>query len=166
VHLYLSRDYRGAIAAFDRALELGPEIKHSQYLLGLALLQAGRSGEAIAAIRKSSERFAHGTYLGALVAAFAAAGRKQEADEALRQLHDLSAHSFVSALAFVHAYAGIGGKSEALDWLEKAADERETGLMNLSLDPLLSDLRDEPRFRLVLHKMNLALITKALGARV
>ena len=166
VHLYLSRDYRGAIAAFDRALELGPEIKHSQYLLGLALLQAGRSGEAIAAIRKSSERFAHGTYLGALVAAFVAAGRKQEADEALRQLHDLSAHSFVSALAFVHAYAGIGGKSEALDWLEKAADERETGLMNLSLDPLLSDLRDEPRFRLVLHKMNLAPITKALGARV
>jgi adenylate cyclase len=157
VHLYLLRDYAGAIAAFDRALELGPEIKHSQYLLGLTLLQAGRFGEAIAAIRKSSERFAHGTYLGALVAALAAAGRKQEANEALEQLHDLSAHSFASALTFVHAYAGIGRKSEALDWLEKAADERETGLMNLKLDPLLNDLRDEPRFRAVLQRMNLEL---------
>ncbi len=165
VHLYLSRDYRGAAAAFDRALKLGPEIKHSQYLLGLALLQAGRFREAIAAIRKSSERFAHGTYLGALVAALAIAGHKQKANEALRRLHDLSVHSFTSALAFVHAYAGMGRKSEALDWLEKAADERETGLMNLKLDPLLDDLRDEPRFRAVLQRMNLEPVTKALVAR-
>ena len=165
VHLYLSRDYRGATAAFSRALKLGPEIKHSQYLLGLSLLQAGRFGEAIAAIRKSAERFAHGTYLGALVAALAIAGRKHEANEALRQLHDLSVHSFTSALAFAHAYAGIGNKSQALDWLEKAADERETGLMNLKLDPLLDALRDEPRFRSVLQRMNLQRATKALVAR-
>jgi TolB-like protein/Tfp pilus assembly protein PilF len=166
VHLYLVRDYEGAIAAFDRALELGPEIKHSQYLLGLALLQAGRFAESITALRKSFEHLVPGTHLGALVAAYAAAGYDREANETLRQLHDLSAYSFTSAAAFVHAYAGLGRKSEALHWLEKAADERDTGLMNLNLDQLLNKLRDEPRFRAVLQRMNLEPIARSLAARL
>ena len=68
VHLYLSRDYRGCYCRLRSSFEArAREIKHSQYLLGLTLLQAGRFRDAIAAIRKSSERFAHRTYLGALV---------------------------------------------------------------------------------------------------
>ena len=155
VHSYLLGDYEGAIAAFHRALELGPGIKHSHYLLGLALLQTERFAEAIAALRQCFERFAPGTHLGPLVAAYAAAGRKQEAAKTLQQLHELSAYSFVSATAFVHAYAGLNRKSEALHWLEKAADERSAGLMNLNLDPLLKHLRNEPRFEAVAERLNL-----------
>jgi adenylate cyclase len=156
VHLYLSRDYEGAVAALDRAVELGPEIKHSQYLLGRALLQAGRFAEAITAIRKSFEPSVPGAHGGALVAACAAAGRKQEANETLERLHEISTHCFASSLEFVHAYAGLDRKSEALDWLERAADERCTGLIPMKLDPTLDALRDEPRFRALLERMNLA----------
>ena len=120
--LYISGDYEGAIAAFERALELEPDIKHSHYLLGLTLLQVGRFMEAVAAIRKSFERSVPGVHLGALVAAYAASGREQEANEALRQLQHLWANSFVSPVEFVYAYAGLGRKSDALEWLEKAAD--------------------------------------------
>jgi TolB-like protein/Tfp pilus assembly protein PilF len=155
VFLYMSGDYEGAIAAFERALEMEPEIKHSHYLLGLTLLQAERFMEAVTAIRKSFERSVPGAHLGALVAAYAAAGRRQEANEALRQLQDLSAHSLVSPVEFIHAYAALGRKSDALDWLEKAAEERCTGLMSLRVDPILDNVRDEPRFRAVLQKMRL-----------
>ena len=155
VHLYLSRNYEGAIAAFHRALELQPEIKNSQYLLGVVLLQAGRFAEAIAAIEKSTERVTPAVHLGGLVAAYAAAGRQREANETLKRLHELSAHSSVSPLEFVHAYAGLSRKSDSLDWLEKAADERCTGLMVMKFDPRLDHLKKEPRFRAILQRMNL-----------
>lgn len=153
---YLLRDYDGAIAAFDRALELDPEIKHSYYLLGLALIQAGRFAEAIAAIHKSFEPSVPGARLGALIAAYAAAGRQQEANETLKRLHKVSAHCFASPLEFVQAYAGLGRRSDALDWLEKAADDRCIGVLPMKFDPILDDLRDEPRFRALLERMNLA----------
>jgi adenylate cyclase len=59
-------------------------------------------------------------------------------------------------VALVHAYAGLGQAGKALDWLERAVDERYTGLMQLNLDPLYDCLRDEPRFRAVLKRTNLA----------
>ncbi|MBV8550440.1 MAG: tetratricopeptide repeat protein [Acidobacteriaceae bacterium] len=155
VRLYFLRDYPGAIAAFERALELGPKTAHTRYLLGLALLQAGRFAEAITAIRTSFEHFTPAAHLGGLVAAYAADGQRRKANETLQQLHQLSRHSFATPLTFVHAYAGMGRDVEALDWLERAADERCTGMMQMKWDPLLDNLRGEPRFQAVLERMNL-----------
>ena len=154
VFLYVSGDYEGAIAAFERALELEPDIKHSHYLLGLTLLQVGRFMEAVAAIRKSFERSVPGVHLGALVAAYAASGREQEANEALRQLQHLWANSFVSPVEFVYAYAGLGRKSDALDWLEKAYEERSVWVSWLKVDPMWDPLRSNPRFQALYQKMN------------
>jgi tetratricopeptide (TPR) repeat protein len=155
LHLYLSGDSQAAIAAFDRALELGPEIKNTRYCRGLALLDARLFDQAIADISDSLEPSTTGANLGALVAAHAAAGHQRKADETLRRLHEVSAKSFVPALSFAYAYAALGKKSEALDWLEKAADERSAFLTVLKLAPLLDNLRAEPRFREVLKRLNL-----------
>jgi hypothetical protein len=49
-----------------------------------------------------------------------------------------------SGVALVHA--GLGDKSEAFRWLDKAYDERSHWLVWLSLDPRWNGLRGDPRF--------------------
>jgi len=154
--LYLLRDFGNAIGAFDRALELGPDIKHTYYYRGLALLQAGRTEDAIRSITESLEPSTTGARLGALVAAYSAAGHRRHAEEALKQLHLRFQNGLASPVPLVHAYAGLGQTAKALHWLERAADERCAGLMQIKLEPLFDSLRDEPRFRAVLERTNLA----------
>jgi serine/threonine-protein kinase len=64
------------------------------------------------------------------------------------------AETYVLSLqvAMLHAYAG--DKSQALDWLERAFDQRESGLVKLQIDPDWDTLRDEPRFQALLRRMN------------
>ena len=46
-------------------------------------------------------------------------------------------------------------KDEALDWLEMAYEEHDNNMPYISVDPLFDFLRDEPRFKEILRKMNL-----------
>ncbi len=156
IRLYLQRDYDAALTALERALQLGPEVKNTHYLRGLVLLQAGQRKKAVEALLRSTEGPPCGLYMGALAAAYAISGRRRNATEALRELEALATHSFVSPIAFVHAYAGMGDPVRALEWLNQAGGRRFLGLMQLKLEPLLDSLRNEKEFRAALEKMNLA----------
>jgi adenylate cyclase len=52
-------------------------------------------------------------------------------------------------------YCRAGMKEEALDWLEKAYDERDNNMPIISVDPLFDFLREDVRFKNILRKMNL-----------
>jgi len=51
-------------------------------------------------------------------------------------------------------YAFAGDKERALDWLEKAYDERDSQLVHLGVLPDWDILRGDPRFQALLHRMN------------
>ena len=152
MRLYFQREYDAALSALDRALEIEPEIRHSHYLKGLFLLRSGQPQEAIASILRSLKGLKPGLYMGALAAAYAIAGCAREANEALQALHEQATRTFVSPIAFVHAYAGMGRKLEALDWLERATEEGYSGFMNLKLEPMMDSLRGEARFQTLLDR--------------
>jgi len=65
-----------------------------------------------------------------------------------------AAGQYVSAMFFTWGHAGLGDKEAALDWLEKAYDERNPLISFLNW-PLLDNLRSEPRFRALLEKANI-----------
>ena len=52
-------------------------------------------------------------------------------------------------------YTRAGLKKEAVDWLWKAFEEDDSNVVVIGLDPLFDILRDEPRFKELLRKMNL-----------
>jgi hypothetical protein len=43
----------------------------------------------------------------------------------------------------------------ALDWLEKACEERDGWILGFIIEPELAPLRNEPRFQALLKKMGL-----------
>jgi serine/threonine protein kinase/Tfp pilus assembly protein PilF len=51
-------------------------------------------------------------------------------------------------------YTRAGKVDEALEWLEKACDERDSNMPYIRVDPIFDILRDEPRFKILLRRMN------------
>jgi hypothetical protein len=54
------------------------------------------------------------------------------------------------------ALAVLGEKEKALEWLEKAHDERSGFIVTVKCEFVFENLRNEPRFQALLNKMGLA----------
>jgi hypothetical protein len=52
-------------------------------------------------------------------------------------------------------YAGRNDQTKAIEWLERAYQIRDTGLVSLKDDPMLKNLQRDPRFMSLLRRMNL-----------
>src|SRR6266576_1302694 len=60
---------------------------------------------------------------------------------------------YVPAAAFVNAYLGLGENEEAFAWLEQAYKEQSNILLWLRVHPYFDPLRDDPRFKNLLHRV-------------
>jgi hypothetical protein len=47
-----------------------------------------------------------------------------------------------------------GEREKAFEWLQIAFDHHDTGMLALLVDPLLRSLSDDPRYKVLLAKMN------------
>ena len=86
--------------------------------------------------------------------AYAAGGRLDEAHKVLEQLHELSKQRYVTPYGLGRVYSALGEKEEALHWLETAYCKRAEWMVLLKVDPCLDDLRPDPRFQVLLLRMN------------
>src|SRR4030095_4465127 len=78
------------------------------------------------------------------------------AEESKRLLDDLEANNAESGayqIAEVHAWRG--DKDKALQWLERAVAQRDGGLSNITTDPIMNPLKDDPRFAAVVQQVGL-----------
>ena len=83
---------------------------------------------------------------------YAVAGKRSEARKILEELKEGSKRENVSPYYIAGMHAGLGEKEQAFEWLEKAYEEREIGLVKV--DPRLDPLRSDPRFQDFLRRMN------------
>lgn len=83
------------------------------------------------------------------------AGKRAEADKLLAELEASAREGYVSPVPFSMLHIGLGNVERALDWAERAYDERRGWLAYFKVNPLLDPLRHEPRFKTLLAKMRL-----------
>lgn len=150
---YHAGDYASAIEQFDRTLELDPTFGLAYLWKGLAHEQLGRSDEAIRLLEKSLALSPGSVVVvAALAHANATAGRRERATELLRGL--LAADErYVPAFEVAKVHLGLGETDAALDWLEKAYEQRSHSMAFLKVDPQLAPLRTHPRFRELLRRV-------------
>jgi hypothetical protein len=86
--------------------------------------------------------------------AYAVAGKTDEARGVLSELKALSRDRYVLPFGIAVIYTGLGEKDEAIDWLEKAYEERNGWMVYLREEPRLEPLRSDPRFQDLLARMN------------
>ncbi len=154
--LYWAREYEQAIAEFRKTLDLDPGYARTYFGLGRAQLARGMHEEAIRTIRKGvGLLFGSQKPDGLLGYAYAMAG---ERDEALREADGLKRQwkhrDPDAAYELVRVYAGLGDRDGALEWLDKAYQERYPSVRTARIDPQFDGLRSEPRFQDLLRRMN------------
>ena len=83
-----------------------------------------------------------------------ALGRDRDSDAALKQL--VTFHQKYTAYQIAEVYAFRGKPNEAFEWLNRAYQQRDSGLRSVKIDPLLKTLRHDPRYATLLKEMRLA----------
>jgi hypothetical protein len=112
--------------------------------------------EAIAALRATLSAVGRNPEVeGELGHALAVAGRRAEALAMLAGLKRLSSTRYVSPCSIALVHAGLGDRGQALDWLERAYDERSDYMPYLGLEPMLDGLRAERRFAALVRRVGL-----------
>ena len=85
---------------------------------------------------------------------YAVAGKRKEALRLLDDIKKLPTNND-SAVNIATIYIGLGEKEAALTWLEHAYERRDVHLLSfLKVSDIYDPLRDEPRFKALLKKMN------------
>jgi serine/threonine-protein kinase len=152
--LYLARQMEQAVADSRSLRDLEPTSAYGAFSHGLVCAQAGHAQEAVAAFR-DAVRLAPGTslYLVMLAYAHAVAGESAEARELLLDLQRREANEFIWPMGMAFAFAHLGDEGTALDYLERAYDERVGWMCLIGREPALDVLRQTPRFQNLLKKI-------------
>ncbi|HET6723135.1 MAG TPA: tetratricopeptide repeat protein, partial [Chitinophagaceae bacterium] len=142
--------YQEAIASFKKALDVNPQFQRAHMYIGRNYLLIGKPDSALKEMEKENvEVFkAFG-----LVLVYHALGRKPEGDETLKEFTEKYQNNWSYLLAQLHAFRGE--KDEAFGWLETAYNKKDSWLFWVKGDPLLKNLKTDPRYNAFLKKMNL-----------
>src|SRR5207247_2393794 len=145
---YYARRYEQAIEQFRKALEMDPSFYVAHFWLGMSYEESGRYEEAITEGQKAlSLSTGSPATLSALGHALARSGKRAEAQKVLAELKELSKRRYVPPFDIALVYVGLGDKAHALEWLQKAYEDRSVRLTYIKVDPQLDTLRGEPRFQ-------------------
>ena len=149
---YFDRQFDLALEAARTAVELDPNPPNHLWVAWI-YREKGMYEEAFAEFRKDNPII--GPFgLGHLGNTYARAGRAREARECLRKMKERWKEDHVGVYDVVLIYAGLGEKDQAFEWLERAYEEGDQGLLFLKIDPPLDPLRSDPRFQDLLRRMN------------
>jgi tetratricopeptide (TPR) repeat protein len=144
-----------AIEVHRKLLERDPDAASSCLWAVPVYVTEGMAEQAIPLARKAAERLPGETLpMVMLGQAYWAAGKKQEARALLTKFLALSKKQYVSPFNVAVFYAGLGDRDRTMEWLEKAAQERAGLLVYLNVDPWFDSLRNDPRFKSLLQRMN------------
>ncbi len=148
--------YEDALREAKQVIELQPDFPMGHSTLGWAYLKKGRCDEGLAELEKAVSLNPGNTMLlGQLGQAYATVGRIGEARQVLEQLEALSRQRYVSAYHMAYVYTGLGEQDQAIDWLERAVEERAGGVYGIKGSFLFTTLHSHPRFKALLRRMNL-----------
>ena len=134
-----------------RLQQLHPEFDGINSSVGKTRLYLGQFAAALEAIqREPNEDYR----LGGLAMVYWAMKKRAESNAALNSLQEKFASTDPYAIAQVHAYRAES--DAAFQWLDVAYGQHHAGMLDIKTDPLLHNLRGDPRFRTLLRRMRLS----------
>ena len=154
--LFMARRYEEAMRELRSELAVRPNDERALWNLGFVLIANGKPDEAIPVLEKvvSTSSRSPGS-IEVLALAYARAGRRPEALRLVDELKRRRQTSFVPAGAFINPYLGLGDYEEALAGCERAYREKSNILQFLKVHPVFDPVRDDPRFKDLLHRVGL-----------
>ena len=154
--LFNARRYDDAIRESRSGLAVRPHAVQPLWTLGFALILKGQARDAIPVLEKAAALSDRSSgVIDLLAAAYARAGRHDDALRIIAELKRRKQAGYVPATAFVIAYIGLGDREEAFASLEQAYKEKSNILQFMKVHPFLDPLRGDPRFVDLVHRVGL-----------
>jgi TolB-like protein/Flp pilus assembly protein TadD len=153
--IYLNaRRYDEAETQVRKTLEIDANFFLAHFYLGCVLELKGRVAQAIPEFQKAFDLNDDLYALALLCNAYARNGQAEKARKVLAQLNEEAKSRHVAPYALAVALLGLGEKERALAELERAYQTHDTNyLFVIKTDPLLDDLRGNPRFEALVQKV-------------
>jgi TolB-like protein/Flp pilus assembly protein TadD len=152
----LQNNHDASIENSLKIIELDPNFGPAYEYLALSYLKKGLNGEAIAASEKAVETAKRsGISLGDLGFVYAATGKRNEALAMIKELEDKYARKEAIGQYIAAIYGGLGDNDKAFEWLEKDFQARNGKLPEIRWQLQFDSLRDDPRYKDLLKRMNL-----------
>jgi serine/threonine protein kinase/tetratricopeptide (TPR) repeat protein len=158
---YLLRDdqYDAAIALYEYAIRVDPENSNALFGLAETRMRQGRFDEAIEARRRAHDVAGDDRLAAVFNGAKGEAGYRR-IDEAwirlqIETLKERERTRYVSPLDFARAYAQIGEKDLAFEYLDASFVDRSPGLVFLKVDRAWDLIRDDARFAAAIRQVGL-----------
>lgn len=152
-HLLIARDYDAAIDTIHELEDRFPGYP-ARLNLSLVFWAQGDFAAALQEERLKLEQRGDTVLLSALDAGLAEGGPREAMRAVADALVERSAISYVDPFEIGKTYAHAGAVDEAIDWLEKAVEQRSFEIIHMVYRPDLDVLRGDPRFQELVRKAN------------
>ncbi len=139
-----------AISIYRKILEIIPQYPTIQGMIGLVYLTQSDPRAAFAEFEQVKDPY---WKLPGLSMAFHSLGNKAESEAALAEF--IENYQAVGAYNVAQVFAFRGDADRAFQWLEKAYVQQDGGMFLVMVDPLLKNLKLDPRHKELLKKMRL-----------
>jgi len=155
-----ARRYDEAIQQLRKTVEIDQSFFVAHHYLGSANAMKGNFSEALAEYQKARQLNPDDPHVVALLARlYAVSGKRDEALRTLAQLKSMARERYVADYSMALVYAGLGEKEHAFSLLEKSYREHTVDMLTLHYDPLIDNLRSDPRFTDLVRRVGLPLAT-------
>jgi TolB-like protein/Tfp pilus assembly protein PilF len=153
---YFGREFERAIDECEKALHLDPSHFMLHYILGRAYRRLGQGEKAITQLKAAQKSSGEISLINAVLGlAYAVSGQKEQTEQVIDAFKAAAGKRYIPPTYFGILYAGLGDKDQALAWLEKAYQERADLLTWLNVEPMMDDVRGDPRFMNLIKRIGL-----------
>jgi tetratricopeptide (TPR) repeat protein len=135
------------VEQLQRTLAAEPSFSAAHVYLGRTWQQFGKPADVLGEFRKAFDLSLGDTNeLAWLGQGYAAAHQEGKARKTLSELKERAQQTYVQPIALGLIHAILDEKDQAFDWLQRALDDRSTGLVYLKVDPVWDGIRGDRRF--------------------
>jgi tetratricopeptide (TPR) repeat protein len=151
-----ARQYEQAIEQCRKVLDMDPNFALAHYRLGQFHILTDAYTEAIPELDRAIALSGGSPRASAEMGlAYARLGNTRAATKLIDDLREQSTRRYVSPFDLAVIYGGLGNRDRALEWLEKAYEERSPSLSLLQFSPAFATIRSSPRFTNLVRRVGL-----------
>jgi TolB-like protein/Tfp pilus assembly protein PilF len=152
---YFAREYQRAVDECQKAEQLDPKYFMLHFIAGRSYMRLKKHSEAIAHLQQARATGEMPLMDAALGLAYSLDGKIAETMRLAEEFKAAAKKRYIPPTYFGMLFAGMGDRDKAMTWLEKAYQERADGLTWLNVEPMLDDVRSDPRFQELIRKIGL-----------